>query len=379
MQEFLTNGGVMKAELGKRIKAERERKKVSQEKLAKAVGWNHHQIVSEIEQGSREVKVWELQKIANFLSVNMDVLLGNKELSESSYVLWRKKPEQDEKLLEARFLSECANYVWIEQTVSGSERESAAVFEELTLKKIDIKKFTFEDAYTLAGTIRQHMGLGDFPVTQLVGVLEDRYDIKFIVDHEDIEPSAACSRSEKGCFIFINGRNIEPRQYFSIAHELFHLITWDLEMLQLIDSDPKFHKKNEQLADAFAAGLLIPQEKLQSEVEKICASQAMGPADVIALSEQFQVSKKALLYRLLNVRLITEKQFNEIDSLLPKSPPTKTSFSVVHPLKRKFVRLVYLACEHVKITRAKAAKLLNIDLCDLSNLFNEYGFVELNV
>ncbi len=368
----------MKVELGKRIKTERERRKVSQEKLAKAVGWNHHQIVSEVEQGGREIKAWELQKIANFLSIDMDVLLGNKEPPELPYVLWRKKPEQDGKLLETHFLTDCANYIWIEQVVS--EKEDAVVLEELPRKKIDITKFTYEDAYKLAGTIRQHMGLGEFPTAQLIGVLEDRYDIKFIVDHADIEPSAACSRSEKGCFIFINGRDPESRQYFSIAHELFHLITWDLEMLQLIDSSPKLHKKNEQLADAFAAGLLIPQEKLLTEVEKICDIPTIGAADVIALTEQFQVSKKAMLYRLLNMKLINEKTFNEIDKLFPLNPTARNSRQVVaHVLRRKLVRLVYLACEHVKISRAKAAKLLKIDLCDLSDVFNEYGFVEINV
>jgi hypothetical protein len=124
---------------------------------------------------------------------------------------------------------------------------------------------------------------------------------------------------------------------------------------------------------------LIPQEKLQTEVEKICAIRKIGASDVIALTEQFQVSKKAMLYRLLNVKLITEKEFNEIEQLLPPSPPKKASRPVVaHFLRRKFVRLVYLAYEHVKISRAKAAKLLNIDLCDLSDLFNEYGFVEIN-
>ncbi len=97
----------MKIKIGRRIKAERERKKISQQKLAKAVGWNHHQTVSEVEQGDREIKAWELYEIAKFLSVDVDVLLGNKEVQKQPYVLWRKKPVQDEKLLEARVLSEC--------------------------------------------------------------------------------------------------------------------------------------------------------------------------------------------------------------------------------------------------------------------------------
>lgn len=369
----------MKTEIGQRIKAERERRKISQEKFAKSIGWNHHQIVSEVEQGKREIKAWELYEIAKFLSVDIDVLLGNKKISEQPYVLWREKPAQDEKLLEARFLSECDNYLWIEQIVSSSKGLSIVVSEELPKTKINLRQSTLEQAYQLAEKTRHLMALGDFPAAQLLGVLEERYGVKFVVDHKEIAPSAACSRSEKGCFISVNGRNTESRQFFSIAHELFHLITWDLEMLNLVDTNSQMHEKNEQLANAFAAGLLIPQEKIKTEAAKICADRSISASDVIALAEQFQVSKDAMLYRMLNVNLISKKELEQIKECLQQIPSSKISGPTIsYFLKSKFVRLVYLACEHVKISRAKAAKLLNIELCDLSEVFNEYGFVEVS-
>jgi Zn-dependent peptidase ImmA (M78 family)/DNA-binding XRE family transcriptional regulator len=365
--------------LGQRIKTERENKRVSQEKLAKAVGWNHHQIVSEVEQGRREVKAWELCEIAKFLSVSIDSLLEDKTPLERPLVLWRQKPKNDEKLLEARFLTDCENYLWVEQLVSASEESPTLVFENLPQKKIDLRKFTLDHAYRLAESARQFLMLGDFPATQLLGILEDRYGVKFIVDTQDIEPSAASSRSFKGCFVFMNGRHPEPRQYFSIAHELFHLLTWDEEMLALVDSDPQFHEKNEQLANAFAAGLLIPQDKLQNEVARLCVNRTICAPDIIAFAEQFQVSKEAMVYRMLNIGLISKKECSELKDLLLKSiSPKNSPANVVYRLKSKFVRLVYLACEHVKISRAKAAKLLNVELCDLSDVFNEYGFVEIN-
>lgn len=247
------------------------------------------------------------------------------------------------------------------------------------LSKIDLVNFTLEQAYQLAESIRQCMALGNFPTAQLLGVLEDRYGIKFIVDNDEMEPSAACSRSEKGCFILINGRNVEVRQYFSIAHELFHLITWDEEMLKLVDGNQDYHEKNEQLANAFAAGLLIPKEKLEIEASKICAIKSISPSDVIALAEQFQVSKEAMMYRMRNMGLISQKQLNEIKERLQVVVNPKTSSqTIAHSLQSKYVRLVYIGLEHVKISRAKAAKLLNVDLCDLSDFFNEYGFAEVN-
>lgn len=369
----------MKTDIGQRIKAERERKKISQERLAIALGWNHHQIVSDVEQGKREVKAWELYEIAKFLYVDMDVLMGSKESQQQPYVLWRQKPSQNEKILEARFTNECDNYLWVEEVISNARLPSTAVLEELPRKKIDLANFTLEHAYQLAERIRRCMALGDFPTAQLLGVLEDRYDIKFIIDNDEMEPSAACSRSKKGCFILINGCNVEGRQYFSVAHELFHLITWDEEMLKLVDGNQEYHEKNEQLANAFAAGLLIPKEKLEIEASKICTNKSIGPSDVIALAEQFQVSKEAMLYRMRNVNLISQKQLNEIKERLQAIVNLKTSSqTMAHSLRGKYVRLVYIGLEHVKISRAKAAKLLNVDLCDLSDLFNEYGFAEVN-
>jgi Zn-dependent peptidase ImmA (M78 family)/transcriptional regulator with XRE-family HTH domain len=363
-------------DIGQRIRSERERKKVSQEKLAKALGWNHHQIVSEMEQGKREIKAWELYEIAKFLQVNLAVLIGNEEPLAQPYVLWRQKPSQDQKLLEARFINECDNYLWVEQAVSSADQPTIA-FEELPRKKIDFLKFTLDHAYRLAESVRQLMALGDFPAAQLLGVLEDRYGVKFIVDPHHMPSSAVCSRSDRGCFILINGRNSESRQYFSIAHELFHLITWDQEMLELIEENISYHEKNEQLANAFAAGLLIPKEKLQTEAARICGPHSMTAPDVVALAEQFQTSKDAMLYRMVNVNLISNKQFKEIKERLQQAPRSKESHpTVTHFLRSKYVRLVYLAYAHVKISRAKAAKLLHVDLCDLSDLFNEYGFVE---
>lgn len=368
----------MKAEIGQRIKIQRERRKVSQERLAEALGWKHHQIVGQVEKGEREVKAWELYEIAQFLHVDLNVLLGQKESNQLPYVLWRQKPAQDEKLLEAKFLKQCDNYSWIEHLVSGSGESSTFVSEELPKIRIDLQNFSLEQAYHLAENARQTMGLGDFPANHLISILEGRYGVRFIIDDE-IESSAACSRFPKNCYILINGKNVEVRQYFSVAHELFHLLTWDEEVLQSVEKDLRMHKHNERLANAFAAGFLIPKESLQTELRRICAERDIGIPEIVALAEQFQVSQEAMLYRLLNSKLITEVQLNEMKNRIPHLFLPRTSQQAIsRVLKSKYVRLVYLAYEHMKISRAKAAKLLNTDLSELSDLFNEFGFVEFN-
>lgn len=95
------------------------------------------------------------------------------------------------------------------------------------------------------------------------------------------------------------------------------------------------------------------------------------------MKEQFQVSLEAMLYRLHNAKLLAESKLKEMKERIPTLYlPKATRQAISHTLKSKFVRLVYLAYEHTKITRAKAARLLNTDLSELSDLFNDYGFIE---
>jgi len=112
---------------------------------------------------------------------------------------------------------------------------------------------------------------------------------------------------------------------------------------------------------------------------RICVEKNVAIPEIITLAEQFQVSQEAMLYRLSNVGLITETQLNEMKVRIPLlTLPKAFRQAISRALKSKYVRLVYLAYEHMKISRAKAAKLLNTDLSELSDLFNEYGFVEVN-
>ena len=96
------------------------------------------------------------------------------------------------------------------------------------------------------------------------------------------------------------------RQHFTIAHELYHLY---------IESKPTPHKCNpcsgskdpvEQSADMFASSLLMPETGLcQLIPENELKTKKISLATVLKLEHYFSVSRSALLYRLLNVGLLT--------------------------------------------------------------------------
>lgn len=367
----------MKTNIGQRIRTARERRNVLQTQLAEALGWKNAQTVSDIEHGKRELKAWELFKIARFLHIEPTLLISQDDTrDEIPMVLWREKPVKDEKLLAAKFISQCETYTWLESLVFNTENGPLKL-DDLPKVKIDLDFFEPSHAYQLAEKIRSNFVLGDFPASQLINVLEERYNIKFIIDNST-DVTAACTRSDNRSFILLNGNNPSTRLFFSIAHELFHLITWDKDLLKLVENNTKYHKKNESLANAFAGGLLIPREKIISEISKF--NNPIKLPELIVLSEQFQVSREAFLYRLLNIGIISEAELKEMIKQLPQLSKSRTlqGETLVESLKNGFVRLIYLAYEHGKISRARAAKLLNVDLYNLSESFNNFGFIEVN-
>jgi len=66
-------------ELGKRIQLAREKKGLTQEQLAKRVGYQTATAISFIEAGDRKLKASELEKIANELDCPVQYLLTGKD------------------------------------------------------------------------------------------------------------------------------------------------------------------------------------------------------------------------------------------------------------------------------------------------------------
>jgi transcriptional regulator with XRE-family HTH domain len=100
----------LKLILGSRIRSARDRLKLSQKDLAEAIGLDSHQIVSQIEKGERDIKAWELAKLAGVLKVEISSLLDQSEPGKEPVILWRQIPEKDREVREAQFLKKCRDY-----------------------------------------------------------------------------------------------------------------------------------------------------------------------------------------------------------------------------------------------------------------------------
>jgi len=98
--------------------------------------------------------------------------------------------------------------------------------------------------------------------------------------------------------ILLNGSEPSTRQRFSAAHELKHVIDHGYASL-LYPSTPGVSsaERQEQIADYFAAALLMPKRWVKR------AAWGEGIQDVRQLATLFGVSREAMRYRLANLGL----------------------------------------------------------------------------
>jgi len=356
--------------LGNRIRSARMRLSLSQQQLAKEIGFSASQIVSQIEKGERDVKAWELVNLAKALRIDVSQLLNVEEPKPFAPILWRKYPETDKELLEAEFLQRCEQYALLEKLCD------VVIKEELPTREVDYETLTYEYAEDLGEEIRNHFELGSRPASGLSGILEEKYGVKIWYENLD-EGSAASTKDSFGTAILMNATEAPWRRNFNFAHELFHLITWPSFSTKSLYEDRELWNEVERRANAFASSLLLPSEELSEAFENRIKNDRIKYTDLIEVGREFSVSTEALLYRLLHLRLL---QRDVVDSLLEDDDfrSLDKSFRLTDwwkppEIPERFARLAFVAYQKGKLSRARLAEYLNTSLIDLSNTLLEYG------
>ena len=358
--------------LGERIKKARERLNISQTELAVRCGFRAHQTISVIEKGEREVKAWELAALAKALSVDMHDLLMAEELKENPAVLWRQRPQKNSEIIEADFINHCKQYAMLEKIIG----------ETTTHKLLECKPngstFNYDTAKELATTVGKELDLGSCPAASLVGTLENRFGVKiWYADLKD-EGSAAAIKGEFGLAILINTGEAPWRRNFSLAHELFHLLTWDIfPPASFNEQDSIQDTKIESFANTFASNLLLPADELVNTCSKYTKNGKMAYVDFVSVAREFRVSTEALMYRLKGLGYMTQKNIDTIKSdpefIEEDKRSMKGNWPASSDLSERYVRLAFKAYKKGKISRAKLAEYLNTSLFDLTDKLLEYG------
>lgn len=360
-----------KNQIAATVRAAREALGLTQGALAAAAGFASLQIVSAIETGQREVKAWELAKLARALHTSIDVLLGIDEPS-SARVFWRRGSHGISPEHEARLKERAARYALLEEWCE------LAPAEPLPELRLDPHRASFNDAARLASAAGRTLDLGSRPATALPRVLEERFGLKLFYAPLGGDESAACVRGDFGSAVLVNSLDAPWRRNFSLAHELFHLITWQsVAPLWPAEGEPEWSERLEKLAEVFAANLLLPADEVNAQLDgRTAQGKTIDMLDVIELAREFDVSTAALTWRLVNLgrgtaewakALLADPDFRRRDRLT--MPARWTQPESAFP--ERYRRLALLAFEKGSLSLSRLAEFMETSMGEMYALLEE--------
>ena len=363
-----------------RLAQAREAAGLSLADATRKLNFKHYQILSSIEKGTRNVNANELISMARLYGRSLDYFFDAK-IPSDPLLLWRRTAGSDIRTEQQQFLSFLANYSSLENLL-GLKRRWKEILTNLDRE--DFAENGFETSETLGTDIHRRLDLGSRPACNLLNILENTLRFKVIhLGLGDGLSGASIMDSALGVGILVNANDAPWRRNFDLAHELFHIVTWNIFSHEEI-GDGSRKTKPEQYADSFAASLLLPKEHLLAALKEISVNQELKLVDIIELAKEFGVSSEAILWRLLNLKRIRKSQvdkilidpeFRNLDRNLRRGLYTEQR-------PEKFPqRYVSLACRCLmegKISRGVFAEYMEIDRSDIDDYLSAAGYAVKN-
>jgi Zn-dependent peptidase ImmA (M78 family)/transcriptional regulator with XRE-family HTH domain len=379
-------GGIMKTAKGDRVFLHdrvleaRQAAGYSLGEAAKLLGFNNYQTLSAIERGTRNINAHELSAMAQLYGRSMDYFF-EKSISPDPVPLWRKSPEADEKMVQRQLLLFLENYSNLEKLL-GLKRRWKDI--QKNYEKSDFSFRGFELGDRLGEEIGNSLNLGSRPASILLNVLEN--DLRFKVLHLPLDNgiSGACVVDDRlGVGILINSNDAPWRRNFDLAHELFHIVTWNVFSVQEV-GDGTVRTRPEQFADAFASSILLPKKHLLEALDEVTASTAIRLVDMIELAKEFGVSTEAILWRMVNLNILKKESVQKVLDDPRRKEMDRISRQSMHsksPVNKYPERFISLCCRCLmdgKISRGIFVKYLEIDRVEIDDFLDKFGFMENN-
>jgi XRE family transcriptional regulator, fatty acid utilization regulator len=354
--------------IARRIKALREEASLTQADLAAKLGFNDRQTLAAIEAGERRVSPEELVRAAQALQVDVDTFLDPFRLIGEGAFSFRAK-EVDETTL-GEFEEQARRWIATYRELGMQAGEEP----RLLGRKLELtRRSSFEDAEAAAGMLWRAWKLGEVPADALEEAIEEHLDV--LVLYVDAPPgiSGAASQLPGLQAILVNRREPRGRRSFDLAHELFHVLTWDAmppRRVEPQETKPAKGNRVEQMAESFAAALLMPAPVVSARW-RVRGGEDL-PMWVGRTAAELRVSAPALQWRLYNLGLVTRPQMDAAAEVLRRTPQPREP---VPPLfGPRFVERVSAAVEGGRLSLRRAASLLGLSLAELADVCAAHGY-----
>ena len=366
--------------LDKKIMAARQAAGFSITEAARKLGFKNYQTLSAIEKGARKINAHELIMMARLYGRNLEYFLES-DVAPDPVPLWRKVRKTDVNQIQRQFLSFLENYSNLEHLL-GLKRRWKDI--QKNYDRDDFSVNGFEQADKLGADIHNFLDLGSRPSLNLLNVLENKLRFKILhLSLGDGVSGASVADNTIGVGILINAKDAPWRRNFDLAHELFHIITWNVFSPEEIGNGAT-KTRPEQYADIFASSLLLPEAHLLDALKETTTNNKIRFVDIIELAKDFGVSSEAILWRLVNLGRLKKSQVQKIldDPDFRDVDRTRRRSLYIEGKPSKFPsRFISLACRCLlegKISRGTFAEYLEIDRAEIDEYLVEAGFMEQN-
>ncbi len=164
------------------------------------------------------------------------------------------------------------------------------------IPKLDLEDFELDAKY-VANEIRGYLGLGRKPVGDLINILEKNgvivhfYDFDFVSEQNKTLDGVSFMMGGVPV-ILVNNKIQNSRKYFTIAHELGHIVMHLPENIIVAKN-----RDIEKEANEFASEFLVPTEAIREELVNISIDK------LFMLKFKWKISASAILYKAKDVTL----------------------------------------------------------------------------
>jgi XRE family transcriptional regulator, fatty acid utilization regulator len=368
----------MRSLIGARIKVLREERKLSQDELARIFGFKDRQTVSAIETGDRRLSADELLVAVRKLGAPLEYFTDPFRLVGEGQFNWRQSGVPAA-LLGA--YERVAGQLIATFRTLGTEVGEKPPLERRALRLT--KSSRFEDAGEAGERFAAEHKLGDVPAQRLAEVMERDLNVLVLMvtpNHSGVS-GAACRLPDLDV-VLINRDEVPGRRHFDLAHELFHILTWDAMPPVHVEDATETGGANrvEQLANAFASALLMPARVVQAAAYWRTLRGDALIAQLNATADHLEVTSSALMWRLVTLELLAKSTALAVpaDAIRNNGHPTglfaENRAAKSLPLfSRRFVEIVARAVEEGRVSIRKIASLLGMVVDDLGDLFAAHG------
>lgn len=288
-----------------RIEEAREARALSMADLAKSIGVTR-QAISKYERGLNSPQPAILKAISLCLDFPIEFFYKPEEasFSSNSALFFRSNSTTPKKVKEA-----CKYQIkWADEI--KTQISQYVDFLPCNIPTIDenYEDLTLEDVENLALDIRHNWGLGDEPITDLIGVLENQgiivaqFSVSDSCDYKGVDAFSAWKNGTP-YMLYHSVEKSAVRTRFGLLHELGHLV-----MHSSIASDEATKKTVVDFADdqanRFAAAFLLPRTTFPAEIH------GSSLTALQYLKEKWGVAMSTIIRRCEDLKLLSENQLN---------------------------------------------------------------------